>query len=510
MIELDACFPNKMKKSQLYSIYLRHTDFGITPSAFEEELRYIQQTECMNDQIINDAQKQKVCAWLKDVDGKTIVANLNLQNPYVRIEILPDSFKQIATATLRTKKAQKNKIKSVSELFHVFTPHKAINEPLKFVGRSEQVRKAISAIAGDGKLITIIGERSTGKTSFLKLLDAFFQGNKDILKFYNYDNSRVFPESFIPIRIDAASQKCNGDIFLKKIYEAASTNTDKLDKSTDEIKVKLPWFEMKSSKTYNSIEVSPLEAVLQVIKSYHDQGVSFAIMVDEFDSFENPQEISSIIRQLCEYGTITCFCGSRKSMKSFIGGHFSVARHIVPIDLGPLSEKDFKEIFYLINLIAGDFIEFDDCAIDSIFYKSGGLPYFAQLFGYMTIKHLIDCEDSIDSLAAKIKANGKRTIYSDTIEKLSNCIKTECSQYEDIFLDMCSFLEIDEETMIKFLQLKLSALEDPISKCIEAINKAKEDDEFISKYLKIERDRLHITDPVFRQYLNISRDILTS
>lgn len=504
MIQFGEIYPNGRKKSHLYSSYLKHTDFGIAPEVYEEELGLIKQTETQNAQNDNTL-KQKICSWLKDVDGKIIVADLNLQNPFIRILITEDGFRIVATTTLRTQKANKKKLKSVAEITHLFTPHSPIEDPLKFIGRTDQVTKAINAIAGDGKLIAIGGDRAAGKTSFLQLLKTLLDGNKDILKYYNFDERKIKYERFITIQIDASIQKCNVYTVLTKIVESAHESIESLEKTTNKLKFKLPIFEMESTSTFNQREMSILDTALSVIKSYHQRNTPLAILIDEFDFFENPAELSSLVRQFCSHGVITCIAGSLKSINNLIVGHISLARHIVPINLGPLTEKEFKEIFFFVNMLAEEFLCFDENTIEQIHKISSGLPYYAQLFGYLAVKNVIDLEGSMDSFFDKIRRHGRVTVYVDTLEKILENITDDCSQYENIFQHTCSYLNIDHSIFTKISHGCITYTDEVVMGVIERVKKAKEVNDPVSKFFDIGASSVGISDPIFKQYIFISK-----
>ncbi len=78
-----SAFPNGKRKSDLYSFYLRHSDFGCELKEYESEIAQIRAEEVQNI---------KNCCWRRDSDGQLVVSGLNLRDKGARVLVTHDGF----------------------------------------------------------------------------------------------------------------------------------------------------------------------------------------------------------------------------------------------------------------------------------------------------------------------------------------------------------------------------------------------------------------------------------
>lgn len=79
-------FPNGIQKSRLFEIFLCFRDFDCCLEDYEFDLEIFR---------IQEGKGEEICQWYKDVDGKFIVANLQLRDSSKRLAIMPNSFELI-------------------------------------------------------------------------------------------------------------------------------------------------------------------------------------------------------------------------------------------------------------------------------------------------------------------------------------------------------------------------------------------------------------------------------
>jgi hypothetical protein len=79
----DRQFPNGWIKSRLYDVFLTYHHFGISIGEYELNLEFAR---------IDERNGDKNCAWYRDIDGKLVVTDLQLQDRDIRIVITDHAF----------------------------------------------------------------------------------------------------------------------------------------------------------------------------------------------------------------------------------------------------------------------------------------------------------------------------------------------------------------------------------------------------------------------------------
>ena len=166
--QISSRYENGRSHADLFEVFLTCDDFGISLEEYREQLGIIKSQESQNIPL---------CSFHTDIDGKSIVSNLILRDKFLRIEITKDRFRRIPIVTPKFDAAFKYRPNSPSDFLNFFSPH-PISDPLYFVGRQQQLRKAIQAFNGLGTIIIISGKRSIGK---LLLLICFWMHALEIL-----------------------------------------------------------------------------------------------------------------------------------------------------------------------------------------------------------------------------------------------------------------------------------------------------------------------------------------
>ena len=495
-------FPNGKTKSFLYEVFFNFGDFGCTPAVYEEEMAIARRQEANN---------YPNCSWYQDLDGKFIVDGLRLQNPYIRIEITENEFQKIPTLTRRSKLAQEHKLKEPSELHRLFTPHHAVSEPLRFVGRSVEMKRVINANYNSGRLFLVSGERSIGKTSFAQVVVHVFNGNKDIARFYGVKEGQGLDSRFLPVFIDASIGPSNVTDFLGFLDDVLSYTDYDSHTITDRVSVNaLGVFRFERSMTAEASKTVTAQNIVDQLQEHNEAGRRLVLVIDEFDSFEDPEKLSPLLRHFITHGAVICIVSTEVSLNALVSGHISIARHVIPIKLDSLPEAEFKEIFYLAEVIAEGFVKFEEAALQRIYEESAGLPYFGQLFGYLTITALIDRDGSPEQFIKARKATGPAIVYSNMVDQLISRFPKECEQYEHSFRVLSSQLPQGTE-ILQYLAKHGAASPSDLSEITNgAVTEAdlsswRDSDQFTSQMVSNKNGNLKLYDPVFRQYINIRR-----
>lgn len=80
-------YPNGFSKSRLYEVYLSYRDFGCAPEAYAFDIEYTK---------LEEKEGRETCHWFRDSDGRLIVGGLRLARESIRLEIVPNGFREIS------------------------------------------------------------------------------------------------------------------------------------------------------------------------------------------------------------------------------------------------------------------------------------------------------------------------------------------------------------------------------------------------------------------------------
>ena len=311
-------YPNGCSKSQLFESVLNYFDFDIPKRKdfvpWDENIQEIRKLEIAGKEIAE---------WELDFDGKKIVANLILKDPFVRIEITETGFKKIPIASRRAPKAREKKIDSPETLNELFTPRSAVPDPLQFFGRAKEVSRVINEVTSHGKFFAISGQTSLGKTSFLGLIEQLFKGNSEIEYYYNARHNCALDGKFKILKINASKGLINIEKFAKHIYQQLSGDfSDKrqLQKSVNIKIFGLADIGVSDNKTITTDDY--IQNLCQLIETYYKKSNKrIVLLFDELDSYNNPENLSSLFRNLSGNGCLICVAGSSKAINSLLSGH---------------------------------------------------------------------------------------------------------------------------------------------------------------------------------------------
>lgn len=494
-------YPNGLIKSHLYESILNYFDFGIPGPKFDEELFSIRREEAQGGAIVS---------WYEDVDGKLIVADLELKDPFLRIEIIKNGFRKVPVASRRGSVAKTKTVRRPKDLVALFTPYSAVPDPFRFVGRKEEVARIINELPVHGKLFAISGERSLGKSSFLRLIEHLFDGNTEIEKFYGVDHNFVLDESFRIIRIDASVGPKNIVSLAKHLCMQLTGDVSEKEQTSQKLAFKLfgiSDFEITKTKTLTTDDY--IQIISELIVSLHNrQKKRLVLLIDELDQYSNPDELASLIRNLSSLGALVCIAGSTQAINQLISGHISLLRDTVQLKLEPFSEIDFREIFFLANLMAKDIVQFDSRSVDIMWEHSSGLPYFAQLFGYLAIRNLVKEYGSHAEVFRERRSKGPAIITEDAINMVLKSLPSSCGQYEDCISILIKALQGSSSLLYRLAEegeLPISNL-DPISysdRFLEYMELSRSSNPLLRKLLVLETGKIRLEDPTLRQYIKI-------
>jgi hypothetical protein len=192
----------------------------------------------------------------------------------------------------------------------------------------------------------------------------------------------------------------------------------------------------------------------------------------------------------------------------FLRGHSSVARSIVTIQLEAMTEREIKEIFYIANAIAADVLYFDPTSIDRIYRLSGGLPYFAQLFGYLLVLDL-QADKSFAEFIKQRREYGPIVISDHQVDEVAARLPTVLTQYADCVKDLVGRSTWAND-VLKALgvnkYLSMGSISEHAGTTISQslFEEWLEGNPLAQASIRVRNNKIHMVDPILRQYILIT------
>lgn len=422
MEENGPKFPNGQLKSHLYESVLRHSDFDCGPDKYAEEIAVLRRLE---------QNGQPICCWSTDVDGRSVVTQLLLSDPYVRVEITKRGFRKIPAASSKAKAALSERAETTDQLKALFKPRAAIEKALDFAGRITQINQIVGVDLSRGALFHVVGERSTGKTSLLHMLRTMFEGDWNIL---DYCGLRVRPEDkrlYRTVCADISGGLATTDLLAAELSRRFCIDHQPRKETSTKVTFGAPGilrFEQGTTvKPTNDPPVLQVINQLKMLKAYNEHPV---VLIDEFDFFRDTETFGPVLRTWLANGLICFLVASDETFHSLVGGHISLARDVNRIELGPMSREEFREIFYVAATRCQGAIQFDSGALDALYEAARGLPYFAQLFGSILLDVAARRLGGLEKLLTAARSGHVGFVGDDDVNQVLRDLPGRCPQFE--------------------------------------------------------------------------------
>jgi len=493
-------YPNGRNKSFLYETCLNPFDFDCSQDEFSQDIAFMRKSE---------ANDQEVCSWKVDVDGKIVVTKINLRNPHLRIEVYNEGFRKIPAVSKRNKDAKKRRVTRSADINEIFSPNQAISDPLKFVGRTDQISRIVETNLTEGRVFFITGERSTGKTSLCNTIINIFKGNRSTLSYYDISRPIFSSNSFFPIYIDISSGFEDINSIIEKILEIMNHKSN-YDDVTNKYTFGLGPAKFEKSMTRKLPMKKKIHLINDALEFLKESDKLLVLILDEFEHFEEAKKFAKTLRFWTTKG-VTCFVvGTGEKFDELQSGHISISRNSVDIELSSLSSDEFKEIFYLAGTLAEPVFEFSEEAIESLYRYSNGLPYFGQLFGTIVLDWLSIRYGSIDKFFNKHYNSQAYTVGLDDIFQVVRLLPKHCSIYEK----QCKSIETEipggKVTLVRLAREGIRCSINASDICLPEETSYIHHEwikpgSLLDAIINAKDGRLTISDPVLRQYIQLTR-----
>ena len=493
-------YPNGRTQSFLYETCLNPFDFDCSQDKFSEDIAFIRKSEENN---------QEVCSWKVDVDDKLIVTNIRLRNPHLRIEIYDEGFRKIPAVTKRNKDAKKRRVKRSDDINQIFCPNQAITDPLKFVGRTDQISRIVETDLTKGRVFFITGERSTGKTSLCNIIVNIFEGNRSILSYYDLGSPIFSSNSFYPLYIDISSGYEDIESIIEKILEFMDHVSD-YDDVTNKFTFGLGPAKYERSVKRKLPLKKKIHQIHEALKILKEADRHLVLILDEFEHFEEAKKFSKTLRFWTTQGVICFVVGTGEKFSELQSGHISIARNSVGIELSSLSLDEFKEIFYLAGMLAEPVFEFSSEALESLFFYSNGLPYFGQLFGAIILECLSTKFGSTDNF---FQLHYKKKTYTIGLADIFQAVKL-LPKYCSIYEKQCKSIETQipggKISLVKLVKEGIRFAKNTPHIRLPSETLCIHDDwiepgSLLDAVIITKDSLMKVSDPVLRQYIQLTR-----
>jgi len=330
-----------------------------------------------------------------------------------------------------------------------FSPAREILDPKLFVGRNEEVSKAIHALLNPGSFIAITGLRGVGKSSFAHQIKLIAEGDKTLAmalklerslpkKDFNFIVHYYKSDGFVDNISDLFKRMLFGDNDNPSLFTLTKSGDKKLAefKKTVGVEGSAGFFgarvgakgqeESKYTPYVSDDLIQQFRSLLGTIQRDNQAKDGLLILVDEFDTIEDKSGFSSIVKacssDFVKFGVI----GIASNISELIKDHSSINRQIDFINVPLMPEFERLQIIRRAEYRVDRLIEFDDDAMNEVCEKSEGFPYFVHLLGKEAM--LLAYErgssrvsmDDVETLSTNI-ANGRLTnifenVYHESVK----------------------------------------------------------------------------------------------
>lgn len=326
-----------------------------------------------------------------------------------------------------------------------FSPSQEIMNPDLFAGREDDISKAVQALSTPGSCMLIYGDRGVGKTSFVEMIKLIALGNIDLL--YRHKLHKKFSSE--SIRYKVISIECDSEVDtsekvlqrlitspegVKQLILTKLDNIEKCVKDTNtlnflkgNIRVGTSSEKKVSESPYSEVSIVELFTNLVLTIQYNilEPNEGLLIVIDEFDQVKESGVLASLVKTLGKNKIKFVFSGIAESYKNLLQGHQSIIRQLyygrIKIDL--MNKDEFDSIFDIAEAINKKAILFNNKFREEAFELSQGYPYYAQLFGQL----------SLDAFVKSQGIEGRGTINSAYLKQGLESLMENEPEMEDIY-----------------------------------------------------------------------------
>jgi len=412
---------------------------------------------------------------------------------------------------------------AIDDIHAAFSPAQAIDEPIRFVGRIEQIRQCINAIHTKSSFTAIIGKRGVGKSSVALQMKRIAEGDDSLSKVLGlkkemprdrFDNivHYIKCDSFISDISDLVKRVLFGDESNKSLFSLTKAGPTRLASFKKKAKTSGGFefgaklgAECEAEEEYDTYVsddlIQQFRHLIGTIKRDNQKRKGLLIIIDEFDRIKDKKGFASLVKACSDEFVRFSIVGIANNIYNLVRDHESIARQLQIIQIPRMSKSELIEILHKAEKLIKHRITYMESVAIEIAEKSEGYPYFthslgkeAMLAAYRQGLKVVESEQLID--VYKQFSEGKlRTSYEDLYQ---NAVKH--SEPRELLLKL--FAEAEEEeipTQEVYAVLKELGFDNP-SQLMQVLTSGEGGTDVLVKV----RDRCYrFSDPVFRVYVRL-------
>lgn len=297
------------------------------------------------------------------------------------------------------------------DLYSTFFPGHQIEDPKRFAGRRGDIERALKSLYSPGASMVVFGERGVGKSSFVEMIKKIASGDTYLL--FKFNLHKVFPPEKLNYKI--ISLECDSDAnTTTKVLQRLITSplgirnlvSKRIEKTETTMKDKWLVDLLKVLSIGNECETKVISSEYQeesifetftnlihtISKNLLHANEGLLIVIDEFDLVEDSSKMSSLIKTLSKNNVKFLISGIAESYEQLLLGHVSITRQLIygRINILPMNACEIEDLFDIVTKNSNNQIRFDKSFVEHVIDKSGGYPYFVQLFGQLALEHHIN------------------------------------------------------------------------------------------------------------------------
>jgi Cdc6-like AAA superfamily ATPase len=306
-----------------------------------------------------------------------------------------------------------------------FTPHRPIDLPEWFAGRTHLLDRAADAINTSGRHVVLFGERGAGKTSLARVLAVGIQE----------------PEVQTGLRaiVVSCSSADNYSSIWRKVFQEIQVAQRQLGFTQDAAAPVIGRIELPDS----TIE-DPNDVRLYV-RSLPNPSV---IVIDEFDRVVGDSDtqrlMADTIKLFSDMGVESTIVvvGVADSVADLIAGHESIARNIAQVQVSPMTIAELRQIVQRGFEYAG--LDFEASLDEKIADLSQGYPAYTHLLGLWSGRRTLDgnrsrvtladldlaIEDALENATANVQQEYENAVASVRKDNLFREVLLACALAE--------------------------------------------------------------------------------
>jgi hypothetical protein len=306
-------------------------------------------------------------------------------------------------------------------IINAFQPASPLDDPERFAGRRDQVKKIVRALYVKGSVPMVFGQRGLGKSSLAMQIRQIAQGDATLL--HELDMGYLeLPESknYVTLYVTCSQATEGVEGLMQLIINAieglrfekeSSLESDKLRLVERTTKNAISWkiFSRETEKRYEEdvLEKSSNNLSTSERMAYEAQllvditGQPVLVIIDEFDLLEPKERVAEIFKNYSTEYLKFMPVGIASTQAELLQDHQSLGRQLEPVRVPVMKESELEDIVervegYLVE--NGVVIRFTQGASAALAAYSSGFPWFVHVIGQNALSDVFEDEgDRVDT-----------------------------------------------------------------------------------------------------------------